>query len=88
MLSRKKKGVCAGLALHEDSLRYIELDLDGQGFKVRRQEVFPLPAGCISRESIQQFNLLEKAFDDFKGQVGKFSCPQLEIGRASCRERV
>ncbi|CAM1380749.1 type IV pilus biogenesis protein PilM [Fretibacterium fastidiosum] len=75
MLSRKKKGVCAGLALHEDSLRYIELDLDGQGFKVRRQEVFPLPAGCISRESIQQFNLLEKAFDDFKGQVGKFPCP-------------
>lgn len=75
MLSGKKKGVCAGLALHEDSLRYIELDRDGQGFKVRRQEVFPLPAGCISRESIQQFNLLEKAFDDFKGQVRKFPCP-------------
>lgn len=76
MLSgKKKKGACAGLALHEDSLRYIELVPEGQGFKVSRQEMCPLPQGSISRESVQQFNALERAFEDLKKQVGKFSCP-------------
>lgn len=83
MLSRKKtkktkkKGSVAGLSLHEDSLRYIELQSSGGGFNVVRQEFIPLSPGCISRESIQQqqFNVLEKAFEDLKRQLGKMSCP-------------
>ena len=55
MLSRKKvkKGAFAGLALHEDSLRYVELEHSSGGFNARRQEFVPLPAGCVSRESIR-----------------------------------
>ena len=77
MLSRKKvkKGAFAGLALHEDSLRYVELEHSSGGFNARRQEFVPLPSGCVSRESIQQFDTLEKAFNDLRSQIGKFTCP-------------
>ncbi|MBQ7264141.1 MAG: pilus assembly protein PilM [Synergistaceae bacterium] len=74
-MAKTKKGAFAGLALHEDSLRYIELAHEGAGFKVLRQELIPLPQGCISRESIQQIDMLERAFSDLRGQLGKMTKP-------------
>ena len=54
VFSRKKaKGTFAGLALHEDSLRYLELERSGAGFHVVRQEFVAVPAGGIVKESLQ-----------------------------------
>ena len=51
LLSGKKgQGVSAGLALHEDSLRYLELERNGAGLRVVRQEFIPIPAGGVVKE--------------------------------------
>ena len=78
MLSGKKKGkkgAFAGLALHEDSLRYMELRQDGGGFRVTRQEVIPIQSGGIEKESVKHFDVLERGFSDLKAQIGRFPCP-------------
>lgn len=71
----RRKGTAAGLALHEDSLRYIELAHAGSGFQVVRQEIVPMPAGAIVKGSIQQFDVLEQGLEELRGQVGKFTYP-------------
>ena len=76
MFSRKKaKGVFAGLALHEDSLRYLELGRSGAKFHVVRQEFVAVPAGGIVKESLQAMEVLEQSLEELKAQLGKFSCP-------------
>ena len=76
MFSRKKaKGSFAGLALHEDSLRYLELDRNGAGFRVARQEFIPIPAGGVVKESLQNVGILENAFQELKTQLGRFLRP-------------
>lgn len=72
---KKNKGGFAGLALHEDSLRYLELERSGAGLRVVRQEFISIPAGGIVKESLQKVGILERAFEDFKAQIGKFTCP-------------
>ena len=76
MLSGKKgQGVSAGLALHEDSLRYLELERNGAGLRVVRQEFVPIPAGGVVKESLQKVGMIERGFEDLKSRLGKFSCP-------------
>ena len=76
VFSRKKvTGSFAGLALHEDSLRYLELERSGAGFHVVRQEFVAVPAGGIVKESLQDMRVLESSLEELKAQVGKFSCP-------------
>ena len=76
MLSGKKgQGVSAGLVLHEDSLRYLELERNGAGLRVVRQEFIPIPAGGVVKESLQKVGMIERGFEDLKSRLGKFSCP-------------
>ena len=77
MVFSKKKvtGSFAGLALHEDSLRYLELERSGAGFHVVRQEFVAMPAGGVVKESLQDMKVLESSLEELKAQVGKFSCP-------------
>ena len=76
LLSGKKaRGGFAGLALHEDSLRYLELERNGAGLRVTRQEFVPVPAGGVVKESLQKVGMMERAFEDLKSQVGKFTYP-------------
>lgn len=72
---RKAKGGVAGLALHEDSLRYLELERSGSGLRVVRQEFIPVSSGGVVKESLQKVGTVEKAFDDLKSQLGKFAFP-------------
>ena len=76
LLSGKKaRGGFAGLALHEDSLRYLELERNGAGLRVTRQEFVPVPAGGVVKESLQKVGMMERAFEDLKSQVGRFTYP-------------
>lgn len=73
----KKKGGFAGLALHEDALRYIELAPSGMGFNVVRMETVPLPEGTISREQLQlqHVQALRGAFGMLKNRLKGFRVP-------------
>ena len=77
MFSRKKRagaGIFAGLALHGDSLRYVELD-GSRGLRVVRQEFIPLSTGTVVKDSLKDTNALGVAFETLKDALGKFTCP-------------
>ena len=74
-MGKKSKGGFAGLALHEDSLRYVELERVGSGLRVARQEFIAVPPGGVVKESLQKVGVIERAFEDLKAQLGRFSCP-------------
>ncbi|MCR5347256.1 MAG: hypothetical protein K6E38_05705 [Fretibacterium sp.] len=75
MFLRKRWEALAGLAVHTDSLRYAELARKaGKLFEIRRETV-SLPSGCLVRESIIRFDLLERAFHILRNKLGRFSCP-------------
>ena len=66
LLSGKKaRGGFAGLALHEDSLRYLELERNGADLRVARQEFIPVPAGGVVKESLQKVGLMESLRDNY-----------------------
>ena len=75
MFSRRRWDLFAGLAIHTNSLRYAELERKaGELFEMRRESV-SLPPGCVVRESISRFDLLEKAFRILRKKLGRFGCP-------------
>ena len=65
-------GNAAGLAIHEDCLRFIEIDEEDN---VIRQEYVPLPEGCISEGNIKDFDMLESAFSQAHKLIGKLREP-------------
>ena len=69
-------GNAAGLAIHDDCLRFIEVDEENN---VIRQEYVPLPEGCIVGGNIQDFSILESAFSQIHKLIGKLREP-LVIG--------
>ncbi|MBR1672451.1 MAG: hypothetical protein IJ702_05950, partial [Fretibacterium sp.] len=71
----RRREVLAGLALHGDSLRYIELEEEAEGLREVRRVAAPIPEGCILRESVRDFDLLERAFRALKKEAGTFPCP-------------
>ena len=69
-------GNAAGLAIHDDCLRFIEVDEEDN---VIRQEYVPLPEGCIINNAIQDFDMLESAFSHAHKLIGRLREP-LVIG--------
>ncbi|MBQ7220200.1 MAG: pilus assembly protein PilM [Synergistaceae bacterium] len=69
-------GNAAGLAIHEDCLRFIEVDEEDN---VIRQEYVPLPAGCITNGNIKDFDMLESALSQAHKLIGRLREP-LVIG--------
>ena len=65
-------GNYAGLAIHRDCLRFVELDPDGNTI---RQEKVPLEEGCIQNGIIQDFGQLEAAFTQLHNVVGRMREP-------------
>ena len=74
-MGKKAKGSFAGLSLHEDSLRYLELERVGSGLRVVRQEFIAIPPGGVVKESLQKLAIIERGFEDLKAQLGRFTCP-------------
>lgn len=66
------QGNSAGLAIHEDCLRFVELDQHGN---LLRQEYVPLPTGCIVNESIHDFDMLASAFSQMHKLIGRLYEP-------------
>lgn len=75
MFSRRRRDLFAGLAIHTDSLRYVELEREAGELREVRREIVSLLPGCIIRESIARFDLLEKAFRTLRKRLGRFICP-------------
>ena len=65
-------GNAAGLAIHDDCLRFIEIDEENNTV---RQEYVPLPEGCVINESIQNFDILESAFSHMYKLIGRLREP-------------
>ena len=66
------QGNSAGLAIHPDCLRFVELDEEGN---VSRQETVPLMEGCIQNSTIKNFDMLEAAFAEIYKLVGRLREP-------------
>ena len=62
----------AGLAIRNGSLSYIELDENGDDI---REISIPLEDGCVSNNSLRDFNLLEKGFMQLVKETRKISIP-------------
>ena len=69
-------GEAAGLAIHEDCLRFLEIDEEDN---IIRQEYVPLPEGCVSGGNIQDFSMLESALSQMHKLIGRLREP-LVIG--------
>ena len=65
-------GNYAGLAIHRNCLRFIELEPEGS---IIRQEEVPLPDNCIQNGIIQDFEQLEAAFTQIHNIVGRMREP-------------
>ena len=65
-------GNAAGMAIHKDCLRFIEIDEEDN---VVRQEYIPLPEGCVSEGGIQDFDMLENAFSQAHKLIGRLREP-------------
>ena len=65
-------GNYAGLAIHRNCLRFIELDPEGT---IIRQEKVPFEDGCIENGVIKDFGLLEAAFTQIHNTVGRMREP-------------
>lgn len=66
------QGNSAGLAIHNDCLRFVELDEHGNP---ARQETVPLMEGCIHNSTIKNFDMLEAAFAEVYKRVGRLREP-------------
>ena len=70
-----KSGIFAGIALHGDSLRYLELSGARGALKVVKQEVVPMPQGAIVKDSLIELDSVASALDNLKSAVGGFRHP-------------
>ena len=66
------QGNSAGLAIHEDAMRFIEID---EELNVVRQESVPLPEGCVANGTIKDLDSLEAAFSQVHKLTGKLREP-------------
>jgi len=69
------KGTFAGLALHGDSLRYIELSGTLGALKVTKQEISPIERGAIVKDSVASIEAIAASFEGLKSRVGSFKYP-------------
>jgi Tfp pilus assembly PilM family ATPase len=72
---KKNKNNFAGVALHGDSLRYLELSGTLGSLNIVRQEMVPLNRGIIVKDSLVDAGGLLSALEDLKSVLGGFSCP-------------
>ncbi|GHV36550.1 Tfp pilus assembly protein ATPase PilM [Synergistales bacterium] len=76
MAKSSKSGNFAGLALHGDSLRYIELSGDKGSLKVVRKEMTPLNHGVIVKDMVTDWDGVTSALKSMKSVLGgTFRCP-------------
>ncbi|MDR1377057.1 MAG: pilus assembly protein PilM [Synergistaceae bacterium] len=73
--SKNKGGTFAGIALHGDSLRYLELNGTRGALKVVKQEIVPISQGAIVKDSLVNLDMVMSAFEGLKSAVGGFHCP-------------
>jgi type IV pilus assembly protein PilM len=73
--SKKNKNGFAGVALHGDSVRYLELTGAAGSLSVVRQEMVPLDRGVIVKDSLVDMGKLLPALEELKSLVGGFHCP-------------
>ena len=66
------QGISAGIAIHSDCLRFVELDENNNPV---RQETVPLMEGCIQNSTIKNFDMLEAAFTEIYKLVGRLHEP-------------
>jgi type IV pilus assembly protein PilM len=71
----KGRGNFAGMALHGDSVRYLELSGTLGSLSVVRQETVPLEQGTIVKDSLMDVNRLLPALEEMKSVLGGFHCP-------------
>ncbi|MCR4817628.1 MAG: hypothetical protein K5841_01575 [Fretibacterium sp.] len=75
MFPWRRQEFFAGLAIHTDSLRYIELKREaGELIEIRREIISLLP-GCTVRGAISRFDLLDRAFYTLSERLRRFDCP-------------
>ena len=60
----------AALALHEDYLRYVELDGDLSGLKMRRKVQTATGGTAIRKDSLSDVGALLPAFENLGGSLG------------------
>ncbi|GHS86684.1 Tfp pilus assembly protein ATPase PilM [Synergistales bacterium] len=76
MAKSSKKGNFAGLALHGDSLRYIELSGDKGSLQVVRKEKTPLSHGVVVKDVVADWEGVISALKSMKSVLGgAFRCP-------------
>ncbi|MDR2179895.1 MAG: pilus assembly protein PilM [Synergistaceae bacterium] len=73
--SPKKGGNFAGIALHGDSLRYLELSGTRGALKVVNQDMTPISPGAIVKDSLVNLDTIASALENLKNSVGGFHCP-------------
>ncbi|MDR1650056.1 MAG: pilus assembly protein PilM, partial [Synergistaceae bacterium] len=73
--SRKDKNNFAGMALHGDSVRYLELSGALDSLSVVRQETVPLERGVIVKDSVADMGKILPALENLKSVLGGFHCP-------------
>jgi type IV pilus assembly protein PilM len=70
-----KGGSFAGIALHGDSLRYLELSGTRGALKVVKQEMVSISQGAIVKDSLVELDTVASALDNLKSSVGGFHSP-------------
>ncbi len=73
--SASKGGNFAGIALHGDSVRYLELSGSKGALRVVKQEIVPIAHGAIVKDSLIGLDAVAVALEGLKTAVGGFSCP-------------
>ena len=74
-MADKRTGFKAGLALHGDALRYIEVKEYKDRFRVLRAINIPLVRRTITRNSVVNFEMLGEAFKRLRTAARGFSVP-------------
>jgi len=69
------KGNYAGVALHGDSIRYVELNGGRGSLKVAKQEIIPIAHGAIVKDALMNVDAVLTAIEGLKSAVGGFKCP-------------
>ncbi|GHV46549.1 Tfp pilus assembly protein ATPase PilM [Synergistales bacterium] len=75
MAKSSKSGNFAGLALHGDSLRYIELSGNKGSLQVVRKEKTLLNHGVIVKDMVIDWGGVTSALKSMKSVIGGFRCP-------------
>ena len=74
-MSEKRIGIKAGLALHSDALRYIEVREFTDRFRIQRAVTVPLVARTIVKNSVYNFDMLSLACKRLRQEIRSFKAP-------------